>query len=170
MNRAPPRAARARAAASPRARRAAADPSTAFRAASVPRAPPRAYRAPMPDSPAWRPAALHHVQIAMPPGGEGAARDFYGALLGLTEVAKPAALAGRGGVWFEDGALRVHLGVEHGHVSARKAHPAFAVQDLAAARARLAARGPTEVEALPGLTRFYMADPFGNRIEILETE
>ena len=123
----------------------------------------------MPDSHPWRPTALHHVQLAIPPGGEDAARAFYGGALGLTEAKKPAALAARGGVWFEDGALRVHLGVEEGHVPARKAHPALAVPDLAAARARLAAHAPTAPEALPGLARFYVADPFGNRLEIVET-
>ena len=123
----------------------------------------------MPDSPRWRPTALHHVQIAISPGGEDAARDFYGRALGLTETSKPTALASRGGVWFEDSAPRVHLGVEEGHAPARKAHPALAVPDLAAARARLAAHAPTAPEALPGLTRFYVADPFGNRIEIVQT-
>lgn len=128
----------------------------------------------MPDSPGWRPTALHHVQLAMPPGGEAAARAFYGGALGLAEAPKPAALAGRGGVWFESGALRLHLGVEEGHVPARRAHPALAVPDLAAARARLAGHAPTSEEALPGpgggpgLVRFYVADPFGNRIEIVQ--
>ena len=122
----------------------------------------------MTESPDWRPASLHHVQLAMPPGGEGAARAFYGGALGLPEAPKPAALAGRGGIWFEAGTLRLHLGVEPGFAPARKAHPALAVRDLAAARARLAAHAPSEVEALPGLRRFHVADPFGNRIEIVE--
>ncbi|MFX8270408.1 glyoxalase, partial [Acinetobacter baumannii] len=67
--------------------------------------------------------ALEHVQLAMPKGGEDAARGFYGAVLGLTEVAKPAELAGRGGCWFEAGAVKLHLGVEDDFRPARKAHP-----------------------------------------------
>lgn len=114
--------------------------------------------------------ALHHVQLAIPPGGEAAARAFYGGLLGLPEVAKPASLAGRGGVWFERGGIRLHLGVEQAFVPARKAHPAFLVSGLDALRRRLEAAGRevAAAEPLPGLVRFYVADPFGNRVELLE--
>ena len=108
---------------------------------------------------------LHHVQLAMPKGAENQARAFYGDRLGLTEVAKPEALAGRGGVWFEAGDLRLHLGVEDPFVPARKAHPAIVVDDLEAAHRALPAA--SAISALPGLRRFYIADPFGNRIEIL---
>ena len=75
---------------------------------------------------------IDHVQLAMPPGGEPAAVAFYEGVLGIPQVPKPAELAVRGGCWFERGALRVHLGVEPEFVPARKAHPAFAVVDLAA--------------------------------------
>ncbi len=114
--------------------------------------------------------ALHHVQLAMPEGGEAAARAFYGGLLDLPEVPKPAALQGRGGVWFERGNLRLHLGVEAPFVPARKAHPAFAVQGLAALASRLHKAGhPPRAEIdLPGMARLYVDDPFGNRLELLE--
>ena len=114
--------------------------------------------------------AIDHVQLAMPKGGEEKARAFYGGVLGLTEQAKPANLAGRGGVWFARGDLKVHLGVEADFRPARKAHPAFRVDDLAALRARCEAAGyPTvDDEPLPGYDRFYVSDPFGNRIECLE--
>ena len=113
---------------------------------------------------------LHHVQLAMPEGAEDKARGFYGAVLGLSEAEKPEALRARGGVWFETGNLRVHLGVETPFVPARKAHPAFQVPDLNAAAARLRAAGVeiSAVETLPGWSRFYLADCFGNRIELLE--
>ena len=114
---------------------------------------------------AFRVRTLHHVQLAMPEGAEDAARAFYAGQLGLREVPKPAALAGRGGCWFEGDALALHLGVEADFRPARKAHPALEVDDLEAARAALDG-GPVEV--LPGLRRFYVTDPFGNRIEILE--
>ena len=114
--------------------------------------------------------ALHHVQLAMPKGGEDAARAFYGGLLGLSEAPKPPILAARGGVWFEKGDVRVHLGVEQDFRPARKAHPAFQVQDVADLLAYLAAKGVpvTHDDNLPGFIRGYVNDPFGNRIELLE--
>ncbi|UWP89542.1 VOC family protein [Aliiroseovarius crassostreae] len=114
--------------------------------------------------------ALHHVQLAMPKGQEGQARRFYTDLLGLPERPKPARLSGRGGVWFEIGTLRLHLGVEEGFQPARKAHPALLCSDLDALAARLEqAQIPVRRDHdLPGFRRFYTTDPFGNRIEILE--
>ena len=113
---------------------------------------------------------LHHVQLAMPAGGEAAARVFYGQLLGLPEVPKPQELAKRGGCWFEQGDIRIHMGVEAEFRPAKKAHPAFQVSDIDAVRARMLAGG-VEVkddDALEGFRRFFVADPFGNRIEILQ--
>lgn len=114
--------------------------------------------------------ALDHVQLAMPAGGEDAARGFYAGVLGFAELPKPQNLRKRGGVWFVSSAVRVHLGVEAGFRPARKAHPAFRVENLAELRARCEAAGfPTvDDEPLPGYDRFYVADPFGNRIECLE--
>jgi catechol 2,3-dioxygenase-like lactoylglutathione lyase family enzyme len=114
--------------------------------------------------------ALDHVQLAMPAGGEDLARRFYRDLLGLTEVPKPANLAARGGVWFEAGPLKLHLGVEADFRPARKAHPALLVANLPALLAACTAAGfpPSEDEPLAGYARAYLADPFGNRIEVLE--
>jgi catechol 2,3-dioxygenase-like lactoylglutathione lyase family enzyme len=114
--------------------------------------------------------AIEHVQLAMPQGKEQAAREFYQGLLGIPEVPKPAELAKRGGVWFEHGPLKVHLGVEKDFRPARKAHPAFLVRDLATLIGRLERHNiPVENdEGLPGYLRVYVADPFGNRIELLE--
>lgn len=113
---------------------------------------------------------LDHVQLAMPVGEEAAARAFYGGLLGLAEVAKPPQLAARGGCWFEKGAVRVHLGVEQDFSPARKAHPAFLVSNLAAFEQALQAAGfaTTRDDALAGYERFYVSDPFGNRIELMQ--
>jgi catechol 2,3-dioxygenase-like lactoylglutathione lyase family enzyme len=111
---------------------------------------------------------LDHVQLACPPGGEDEARAFYGVLLGLREIDKPEPLRSRGGVWFECGGQQIHLGVEEPFAPARKAHPALRVRS-AAALEQLAARldGVRWDEDLPGLRRFYVDDPFGNRIELL---
>lgn len=110
---------------------------------------------------------LDHLQIAIPEDGEDQARRFYCDLLGLVEQAKPTALKGRGGLWLRGPGLALHLGVEAPFAPARKAHPALIVDDLAAAMNRLKPHVIEAQSALPGLTRFFVADPFGNRIEIL---
>jgi catechol 2,3-dioxygenase-like lactoylglutathione lyase family enzyme len=116
--------------------------------------------------------ALDHVQLAMPEGGEDKARAFYRDLLGLSEVGKPANLASRGGCWFERGTLKIHLGVERDFRPARKAHPAFLVDDLAALIAALESAGyrVSADEPLAGYERVYVSDPFGNRIELTEKQ
>ena len=115
---------------------------------------------------------LHHVQLAMPPGEEDAAARFYGAILGLTQVPKPSSLEARGGVWFRDEGVEVHLGVEEPFSPARKAHPAFLVRNLSTLRARIETAGyrVTDDVPLPGFHRCHVRDPFGNRLELLEPE
>jgi catechol 2,3-dioxygenase-like lactoylglutathione lyase family enzyme len=122
--------------------------------------------------------ALHHVQVACPPGGEDAARRFYGDGLGLTEVEKPEALRRRGGAWFRAydarGAVaaEVHVGVEDPFRPARKAHPAFVVDELDAVAAAVRAAGfevdDSERETFDGYLRFHTHDGAGNRVEILQ--
>lgn len=114
--------------------------------------------------------AIHHVQLAMPEGGENRARLFYRDVLGLPEVQKPYNLARRGGVWFERGSLRLHLGVQHDFVPARKAHPAFSVTGIGRLSEALKRSGfkPVTDEPLEGYDRIYVKDPFGNRIELIE--
>ena len=116
--------------------------------------------------------ALEHVQLAMPAGGEAAARAFYEGVLGIPEQPKPPHLAARGGCWFERGALKVHLGVEKDFQPARKAHPAFLVEDLSGLAAALRAGGfePRADEPLEGYDRLYVSDPFGNRLELMEVK
>lgn len=114
---------------------------------------------------------IHHVQLAMPAGGEGEARGFYADVLGLRELPKPPGLAGRGGCWFAsaDGRVNVHLGIDPDFRPARKAHPALAVVDCDALRERLARAGADIVDDdAIDTRRFYTADPFGNRIELIE--
>jgi catechol 2,3-dioxygenase-like lactoylglutathione lyase family enzyme len=113
---------------------------------------------------------LDHVQLAMPRGAEADARRFYGELLGLREVTKPAALAARGGCWFVGPGVALHLGVEEPFVPATTAHPGVLVADLAEARRALAAAGLAVLDDSSGVVicRFYTADPFGNRIELID--
>jgi catechol 2,3-dioxygenase-like lactoylglutathione lyase family enzyme len=112
---------------------------------------------------------IHHVQLAMPAGGEAAAERFYAELLGMTPLPKPPHLVARGGCWFACGDFQLHVGVEAPFAPARKAHPAVLVSDIASVRASIAARGHEIVEdtQLDGFERFYTSDPFGNRIEII---
>jgi len=114
--------------------------------------------------------SLDHIQLAMPPGREADARAFYGAVLGIPEREKPAHLAKRGGCWFERGTLKVHVGVEADFHPARKAHPAFIVEDLPALTAALVRAGyrTWNDEQLEGYNRIYVDDPFGNRLELME--
>lgn len=113
---------------------------------------------------------LDHVQVAAPAGRETDARRFYEGLLGLPEVEKPEPLRARGGAWFQVGGQQLHVGVETPFAPALKAHPAFAVDDLDGLAATLAGAGlaPAWDDAVPGVRRFYVDDPFGNRLELLE--
>jgi len=115
---------------------------------------------------------LDHVQLAIPPGGEARARPFYLGVLGLTELAKPAALAARGGAWFQAGTVQLHLGVESDFRPARKAHPALIVADLSAVLARARAAGVAvredDPDPDPRRRRAFVDDPFGNRLELVE--
>lgn len=121
---------------------------------------------------------LHHVQLSCPRGGEDVARRFWVEGLGLLEVPKPTALAGRGGAWFRgEGAaagVEVHVGVEEPFVPARKAHPAFVLADpdaLEDVAARLEAGGHevdwSERDTFPGHVRCHARDGHGNRVELL---
>lgn len=114
--------------------------------------------------------AIDHVQLAMPPREEDRARAFYGRVLGLAEQPKPSHLAKRGGVWFEQGALKIHLGIEEDFRPAKKAHPAFLVEGLQAILEQCRRQGYKVVydEPLEGYARAYVYDPFGNRLELME--
>ncbi len=112
---------------------------------------------------------IDHVQPAMPRGGEEMARVFYGEVLGMVEIPKPAQLAKRGGCWFASGAVQIHLGVEDEFRPARKAHPALRCQDYESLKKRLQRHGVEVVEAddIPGARRCHIFDPFGNRLELV---
>jgi hypothetical protein len=117
------------------------------------------------------PIGLDHVQVAAPAGSEGDARRFYGGLLGLIELEKPEALRARGGAWFACGTHQLHVGIAEPFCPATKAHPAllFDPADLDRLAERLTAAGCKVQwdDAIPGTPRFYTADPWGNRIEVV---
>jgi catechol 2,3-dioxygenase-like lactoylglutathione lyase family enzyme len=115
-------------------------------------------------------AGLHHMQLAMPVGGEPAAREFFVDVLGMREIPKPRVLAARGGAWFISGGLELHLGVEDGFRPAKKGHPAILVEDIEEIVRRITSAGQpvTWDSEFPGFRRFYATDPFGNRLEFLQ--
>ncbi len=114
-------------------------------------------------------AALDHVQVAAPPGCEADARRFYGELLGLEEIDRPAALRARGGAWFRCGAQQLHVGVQEPFAPATKAHPGLRV----GSRPRLEKLAVRIAEAGHAVAwesddaRFHTTDPWGNRLELL---
>lgn len=113
---------------------------------------------------------IDHVQLAAPKGTEDKARHFFVDILGMIEITKPVNLATRGGVWFQVGKHQLHIGIQDDFFPAKKAHPAFNVNNLDSLRERLIEHGirVKEDEPLEGAKRFYVDDPFGNRMEFLE--
>jgi catechol 2,3-dioxygenase-like lactoylglutathione lyase family enzyme len=115
--------------------------------------------------------SIDHVQLAMPVGEEEKARAFFVHVLGFIEIPKPAELARRGGAWFESENVQLHIGVEADFRPARKAHPAFLVEDLDSLIAKAQSAGyesDTSQPPLDGYKRAHVFDPFGNRIELME--
>jgi catechol 2,3-dioxygenase-like lactoylglutathione lyase family enzyme len=114
---------------------------------------------------------IDHIQLAMPSGHEEKARAFFIKVLGFREIPKPPELAKRGGAWFQAGTVQLHLGVEADFRPARKAHPAFVVDDLDGLIAKVESAGYETDNTQPpldGYKRIHIFDPFGNRIELME--
>jgi enamine deaminase RidA (YjgF/YER057c/UK114 family) len=115
---------------------------------------------------------IDHVQLAAPPGCEPEGRRFFGEMLGLVELPKPAALAVRGGLWFQCGAQQIHIGIEKDFRPAKKAHAAFRLTDeesMQALKARLQAAGvlTRDDREIEDSERFFADDPWGNRLEFV---
>lgn len=112
---------------------------------------------------------LDHLQLAIPAGGENAARRFYCDLLGLTELPKPESLQLRGGLWLRCGDTQLHLGIDPDFRAAKKAHPGFTVRDIEYLINALRAAGHEVFKNgdIPGVERAFTTDPFGNRIELI---
>ncbi|MPQ26484.1 glyoxalase [Bacillus paralicheniformis] len=113
---------------------------------------------------------IDHVQIAAPKGSEDECREFFSKILGMKEIPKPENLKKRGGVWFQCGTHELHIGIQENFIPAIKAHPAFSISDINKLKQRLIENNIKikEDEPLEGATRFYVNDPFGNRLEFLQ--
>lgn len=116
--------------------------------------------------------ALDHIQLAMPAGSQDRIRGFYCDLLGMVEQPKPDVLQARDGFWASAGTLAVHFGIAPDFHPATKAHPAFIVDDIDGLFTRLTAQGhaPKWDQALPEIRRFFVNDPVGNRLEIMDND
>lgn len=114
--------------------------------------------------------SIDHIQLAAPKGSEETARKFFKNILGFDEVEKPEELKKHGGVWFEFGNYQIHIGIEEPFYPAKKAHPAFEIENIEELKKHLVTNGVDVIEddKLPGAKRFYISDPFGNRMELLE--
>lgn len=113
---------------------------------------------------------LDHVAIAMPPGEEERAREFYVNVLGMAELRKPEELKSRGGAWFGKGGVQIHLGVDQSFRAAKKAHPAIRVNNYALFISAVSKRGGVvrhDGKFIDGMDHCYIDDPFGNRIELI---
>ena len=118
-------------------------------------------------------ATFHHVNVTVPREVEDAAKHFYGIVMGLVEVPKPAESRGRGGAWYQLGETQLHLSIENGlgEDCLSKRHVCYTVENLAEAEEKFRQAG---VEILPddmptpGWSRFYVRDPGGNRLEIAQ--
>jgi predicted enzyme related to lactoylglutathione lyase len=114
--------------------------------------------------------SIDHVQVAIPMGSEDGARAFYSGILGFAEIDKPPQMADRKSVWFVEGTVNLHLGLEPDFVPAKRAHPAFVVESLdaiisACEHAGIVTRPDTSFN---GFRRVHVFDPFGNRLELME--
>jgi len=124
----------------------------------------------MPQNPTFAIEGLHHVQLAIPLGGEEEARRFWVGVLGFVEATKPPVLAARGGCWFRAGGVEIHLGAEESFAPAKRAHPGILVTGIKDFADHLQRHGVavTWDQNFPGFERFYANDPFGNRLEFLQ--
>jgi len=128
---------------------------------------------------------VDHMNVQVPPDREEAAIAFYRDLIGFRPLKKPDSLGPRGGHFCvsEDPWYELHVGIARGTSaddlkdnSPLRNHLAFQVADLAAARMKFEEAGLEiiEVEATYSKERdfhqdrFFIRDPGGNLLEILE--
>ena len=96
---------------------------------------------------------------------------FYRDVLGLQQMTSPSTFPGAGlnVRWFKAGNQFIHLYIAPEADRPSPRHFALHVKDVKAARAHLVSRGVPirETTPIPGAERFFIADPDGNRIEVI---
>lgn len=113
---------------------------------------------------------LDHILIEAPAGCEDAARTFFGTVLELTELQKPAPLQKNGGVWFAlpDG-RQLHIGVTPDFQPRLKGHAALRTSDVNSVKNHLTRHDiPFKADEEAGVPRVFLHDPWGNRLEIVQ--
>ena len=114
--------------------------------------------------------ALHHVNVTVPADREAAAKHFYGSILGLEQIPKPAT-SRQSGAWYLIGQTQLHLSIEDEITSSSSRHVCFTVSDLADAERRFR---QADIQIIadprpnPATPRFYVRDPGGNQLEIAQ--
>jgi len=114
--------------------------------------------------------SLHHVNVTVPAELEAASKDFYGSVLGLKQISKPAT-SRQHGAWYEIGGAQLHVSIDDEPAQLSSRHICFTVSDLAETETTLRNAG---VEIIldprpnPNTPRFYVRDPGGNRLEIAQ--
>jgi catechol 2,3-dioxygenase-like lactoylglutathione lyase family enzyme len=114
--------------------------------------------------------AFHHVNVTIPPALEAATKEFYGSVLGLEQLPKPRT-SRQSGAWYQIGAIQLHLSVADGRRAENSGHVCFTVDDLDSAEKRFHAAGVEIIpdpRPAPGSRRFYVRDPGGNQLEIVQ--
>jgi catechol 2,3-dioxygenase-like lactoylglutathione lyase family enzyme len=96
-------------------------------------------------------------------------RRFYRDLLGLREIPKPRTFDFVA-LWFDLGNMQIHLLQKDKPDTISPRHFALRVADVPAARGYFRERGVEthETTLIPGADRFFIHDPDGNRIEIIQ--
>jgi catechol 2,3-dioxygenase-like lactoylglutathione lyase family enzyme len=118
---------------------------------------------------------LDHVQITVRGEDEPACLEFYRRVLQLQEIPKPENHRRRGGAWFRIGEGQLHVSSEAmtaGQNEASKRHVCLRTNDLDLLARRLRDAGVKIIpddQPIPGVKRFYIRDPGGNRLELMQS-
>ncbi|RRN77201.1 phage portal protein [Pseudoxanthomonas sp. SGD-10] len=109
---------------------------------------------------------IDHVTITVPPGKREAAREFYTQVIGLKEIAGNHP---NNALWLEIAGIELHI-VEEEKSRLYANHPAFEITGLKQTIAYFQEKGVNVSfsSKIEGRERFFIRDPFDNRIELLE--
>jgi catechol 2,3-dioxygenase-like lactoylglutathione lyase family enzyme len=112
-------------------------------------------------------AAIDHVSVLVTDLARS--RHFYRDVLGLKEIAKPRTFDFKV-LWFQFGEYQLHLLQKDLPDPISPRHFALRVLDMTSAREHFKRQGiqTRETTLIPHCDRFFVSDPDGNRIEIIQ--